>query len=403
MRTFEYRGFDRAGGTRRGLIEGADVKEARERLAARGILAERLVPAGSRVRGLFRGGADLPAELRVVFYRELAVLLDAGLPLVAALEILIQSPEFGRGTVLLAGVRDRVREGAGLAAALATAGARPAPHERAIVEVGEKAGNLAEVLEKLAAFLEEQHRLRERIVSALIYPTIIFVFAVCVAVVMLGFVIPSAAQLLVREARVELPWLTRAMITVGRALVWGVPLVLAAAVGGVLAGRRAAARETAVRQRMDRLWFRLPLIGRGYALVVNLRWARTLAMLLRGGVPLLEALPLAGRATGSAWVTAQMEKETEAVRHGSSLADAVRRVPVLAASLPAWIQAGEASGALERLLDTAADSYQHRWNRFATRALSVLEPALIALLGVFVLLVVLSVLLPIVAMNRALG
>jgi type II secretory pathway component PulF len=98
-----------------------------------------------------------------------------------------------------------------------------------------------------------------------------------------------------------------------------------------------------------------------------------------------------------------MEAEAEAVRHGSSLADAVRRVPPLAVSLPAWIQAGEASGALEKLLDTAGDAFQHHWDRFAARTLSWLEPLLIFLIGIFVLLVTLSVLLPIVSMNKLIG
>jgi general secretion pathway protein F len=403
MRTFDYRGFDGGGARRRGLVEATDLKEAREKLAACGILAERLSPAGGGRRAPASGQASLPADQRVVLYRELGVLLAAGLPLVSALDILIQSPELGAATVLLAGARDRVREGAGLAAALKAAGAPLATYEEAILEVGERAGDLDDILERLAAFLEEQQRLRERIVSALIYPAIIFGFALCVAVVMLGFVVPSAAKLLMQEARVQLPLLTRVMIGVGRVLVWGLPLALAAGTFAVLVLRRRLAADPALRRRLDRALFGLPVIGRGYRVIVNLRCARTLAMLLKGGVPLLEALPLAGRTTGSAWVAEQMLAEAEAVKHGSSLADAIRRVPVLAASLPAWIQAGEASGALEKLLDTAGDSYQHQWNRFSARMLSVMEPVLIALIGAFVLLVVLSVLLPIVSLNRALG
>ena len=158
----------------------------------------------------------------------------------------------------------------------------------------------------------------------------------------------------------------------------------------------------AFRCALDRFYFRLPLIGRGYAIVANLRCVRTLAIMLKGGVGLVDALPLAGRSTGSAWVASLMEREADAVRHGSSLADAIRRVPPLAVSLPAWIQAGEASGALEKLLETAGDAFQHQWNRFATRTLSWLEPALIFLIGLFVLLVTLSVLLPIVSMNKML-
>jgi general secretion pathway protein F len=400
VKTFAYRAYDRGGAARRGLIEAQDLKDARERLTARGLLPERVEPA--------EGGATsrdpvFGVETRVAFYRELGVLLGAGLPLTHTLEILMETPELGLSPRLLAEVRDRVREGASLASALGASAPRVKPFERAILEVGERSGSLEPMLDRLASFLEEQQRLHERIVSSLAYPAIILVFALVVAVVMLGFVVPSAAAVLMEQERIELPALTRFMMGVGRFLRVAAPAGLLAGWGGWLWLRRRLAADAGLRERLDTAWFRLPLIGRGYRIVVNLRCARTLAILLKGGVGLVEALPLAGRATGSAWVSRLMAAETDAVRHGSTLADAMRRIPPLAASLPAWIQAGEASGALERLLDTAGNAYQHQWNRFVTRAMGWLEPALIVLIGAFVLLVTLSVLLPVISLNRLLG
>ena len=151
--------------------------------------------------------------------------------------------------------------------------------------------------------------------------------------------------------------------------------------------------------RLDQGLFKVPLVGRGYVIVVNIRCVRTLCLLLQGGVGLVEAMALSGRSSGSSWVASLMEVEAESVRHGSTLADAIRRIPPLAGSLPSWIQAGEASGALERLLDTAGTAYQHQWNRYISRTLSWLEPALILCIGLFVLLVTLSVLLPIMSLN----
>lgn len=405
MRTFTYQGLDTAGAVRRGLIEAQDLKEAREKLAARGILPQRVTPSDT---------AD-PAELvryrhpafkvegRIAFYRELGVLLAAGLPLVNAMEILMESPELGIPAVLLAGIRDRIRGGSSLAAALAAAAPGIKTYERAILEVGEKAGNLEGILERLASFLEEQDHLREKIVAAMIYPAIILVFAVVVAVGLLGFVVPAAAAVITEQAGMTLPLLTRVMMVAGRVLMFGLPvLLLVAVIGGGWLKRRMAA-DQALRVRLDQWLFRIPLAGRGYTIVVNLRCARTLSILLQGGVGLVEALSLAGRSTGSAWVCSLMEIETAAVRHGSSLADAIRRIPPLAGTLPAWIQAGEASGALEKLLDTAGNTCQHQWNRYVARTLSWLEPLLIIGIGVFVLLVTLSVLLPIISLNKMLG
>lgn len=406
MRTFAYKGFDSAGTVRRGLIEAQDLKEAREKLMARGVLPQDVSPSES-VAGSFLSsgrGISFKAESRVAFYRELGVLLGAGLPLVPAMEILMESPELGVSPSLLAGVRDRIREGASLAAALSTMAPYIKPYEKAILEVGEKSGNLEAMLERLALFLEEQEHLREKIVSALIYPAIILVFAIVVAVVLLGFVVPAAASVITEQSdKLQLPLLTRFMMMMGRVLLLGLPVVMLIGLFGRSYLKHRMLTDPALRFRIDQWLFQVPLVGRGYTIAANLRCARTLSILLQGGVGLVDALALAGRSTGSVWVAHLMEAEAESIRHGSSLADAIRRIPPLARSLPAWIQAGEASGALERLLDTAGNAYQHQWNRYVSRTLSWLEPILILAIGIFVLLVTLSVLLPIISLNQMLG
>lgn len=405
MRSFSYKGYDSTGSTRRGLIEAQDAKEAREKLASRGILPQQVGLADSIKPSLFtlRREPGFTAESRIAFYRELGVLLGAGLPMVGALEILMESPELGVSPSLLAAVRDKIREGISLAAALAAAVPRMKPYERAILEVGEKSGNLEGMLDRLAAFLEEQERLREKILTALIYPAIILSFAVVVATVLLGFVVPAAAAVVTGHNGMPLPWLTRVMIGAGRVLIVGLPVAVITAAVVRASLKRKVVGNPALLSRLDRRLFRIPLLGRGYTIAVNLRYARTLSILLQGGVGLVDAMALAGRSTGSAWVADLMVTEADAVRHGSNLADAIRRVPPLAASLPAWVRAGEAGGALERLLDTAGNAYQHQWNRFVTRTLGWLEPALILGVGIFVLLVTLSVLLPIISINKTLG
>lgn len=405
MRTFSYKGFDSSGVVRRGLIEAQDLKEAREKLTARGVLPQEVAPSETPVGTPFSSGQgpSFKAESRVAFYRELGVLLGAGLPMVGAIEILMESPELGVSASLLAGLRDRIREGASLAASLGAAAPHIKPYERAILEVGEKSGNLEGMLERLALFVEEQEHLREKIVSALIYPAIILTFAVLVAVGLLGFVVPAAASVITEQSRVALPWLTRFMMMAGRVAMVGLPVLILCAWAGRSWLKHRMVEEPALRYRIDQAMFQVPLVGRGYTIVTNLRCARTLAILLKGGVGLVDALSLAGRSTGSAWVAHLMEAEAESVRHGSSLADAIRRIPPLAGSLPAWILAGEASGALEKLLDTAGNTYQHQWNRFVSRTMSWLEPVLILCIGLFVLLVTLSVLLPILALNQMLG
>lgn len=403
MKTFEYRGYDSAGRPRHGMVEAQDLKAAREALAAAGVLPERVAPAAGGGTQLFRRRGTLPAAARVMLYHELGVLLESGMPLLQALGVLAGSPEMESARLALGNVRDLVREGTSLADALARAWPLLPGFEPAIIAVGEKSGSLAVSLQKLALFVEEQQRIREKVQAALLYPAIIMTFAMVIAIVMLGFVIPSASRILTETARIPIPLLTRIMTAAGKFFLWGLGPAILFAVGAREYLRRRAARDAVFEGQLDRRLFGMPIIGRGYMLLVNLRFARTLAILLNGGVAIVDGMSLAARASGSPWVALCVAEETERVRHGSTLADAIRRVPPLAGVLPGWIQSGEASGALARLLDTAAGSFQYRWEKYIARILSLLEPVLIVCIGAFVLLVVLSVLLPVLAMSRALG
>jgi len=392
MKTFEYRGFAHSGTVHKGFVEALSPKRAREKLAREGILVEKLSLSG-------RNKNRLQADARAVLYRELGALLAAGMPLVAALDILIDSPEMSDGAGSLAAVRDSVREGTPLADALVN-NAPLTGFECAIIQVGESSARLDYVLGQLADFMEEQAKLRERVQSALIYPCIVLTLGICVAIIMMGLLLPRTRSLIsVPDA--AMPWLTRFMMACGDAIFpWGLITLCIVAAAFAFFVRRLK-HDDILRRGWDRRLFKVPLLGRGRMILVNLRFSRTLAILLRGGVALVEGLSLAGKATGSAWCESAVEREADAVKHGGNLSDAVRRVPPLSAVLPGWIQVGEATGELAELLESAANRYQVQWDRFLTRSMALLEPALILLIGGFVLLITLSVLLPLFALTNA--
>jgi len=394
MKTYAYKGFDAAGSVRRGLVEALHVKEAREKLAASGVLAEHVTVIHQRL--------NVRAELRAMVYRELSALLNAGIPMTRALEMMMQSARAGSTGGVLAGVRDRVREGASLAVALTGEGTSATEFEQAAIQAGERAGTLTDVLMRLAVYLEDQDQVRERVSRALIYPALVVGVGICVALVMLGVLVPRAGALLADSGR-PLPGLTRVVLMAGHAAArWGVWALLAAGVGGVYLQRRYRGDAT-LQRRWNQAQFRWPIWGRGYALLASLRFARTLAMLLRGGVPLVEGLRLSGRATGSAWVAHLASQEAEAVRDGERLSTAVRRIPPLVEALAEWVQVGEESGDLAGILDHAATRSNEHWNRYINRSLALLEPLLLLVIGAFVLLITLAVLLPVLALTQSLS
>jgi len=394
MQTYEYRGFDTSGRHRRGLIEAVSPKEARERLAAEGILPERLSATGRQVR--------FSSALRATVYHELGALLGAGMTLMKALDLLIQAAELGDARGLLAGVRDRVRNGASLSDALTAASRWVTPYESAVLRAAEQSGSQAVMLGRLAAYIEDRDRLRQRAQSAMIYPAMILAAGIAVAVLQLGFLLPRTREL-ISAGGGSLPAVTRFMIGVGEALkVGGLP-ALCVILGGAAFARWRFSRDPVWRARWDRALFRVPLVGRARTLLVNARFARTMGILLQGGASAMESLRLAGHATGSTWLAAQAEAAAEHIRQGMSISDAIRQIGPLAETLCGWIEVGENTGDLEGMLAAAADRCQERWERFLQRSLSLLEPVLLLAIGAFVMLVTLAVLLPVFSLSRSIG
>lgn len=394
MPTYEYRGFERGGRPCRGLVEAMSLKEAREQLTAEGILAERLSPSGRHVR--------FTAAQRTVVYHQIAELLRAGIPLLRALDLMVQSPELGDARGLLAGVRDRVRDGSALSAAMTAVCRSVTPYEEAVLRAAEQSAAMQEMLERLGQFLEHQERLRHRVRSALVYPCIVVGAGLIVVVLQLGVLLPRTRELLTAGGG-QLPLLTRMMIGFGEGLLaFGLPLLAAAVIAG-LALRQRIGRDPAARLKWDRLLYRLPMVGAGRVLLVNVRFARTMAILLQGGASPVDALRLSGLATGSVMVKAQAEGAAERVRQGSSVSSAVRYIGPLADMLPGWIEVGENTGNLGAMLATAANGCEEQWDRFLQQRLSLLEPVLLLVIGGFVLMVTLAVLLPVLNLSRSVG
>lgn len=399
MTTFEYKGYDAAGKSQAGLIEAQDLKDARKRLAARGILPETVQAAGGAAARRVSRASVFSAEIRTMFYRELAALLGSGVALVPALDTILQAPELDRAQARLAAVRDAVREGRSLSAALTGISSRVTPFESAVIEVGERTGGMSEALDRLAGFLEEQEKLREKLMTALLYPCIVVVLALGIGGVVLVLLLPMV-QRLFAETSLDLPLLTKLMLAGGRAM--GVLLLLSvvAAVVGAAALRRRLRADAALRIRLDRRLFALPLIGGGRRNLASLRFVRVLGLLLERGVGLIESVPMAGRASGSPWLADCAARETEAMGEGKPLVEVIRGIRPLHPSLAAWVQAGEAGGNLPGLLENAAQRFQQGWDRLATRGMLVLEIGMTLMLGLFVTLIALAVLLPILQMNK---
>lgn len=377
------------------MIEADDPKEARERLAARGILAESVRRADG---GAGNGRRGLRARDKADFYEEIASLLSAGLTVERALAVLMDAPDIRRRGMRMAACRDAVRDGLSFPEAVERSFPETTPYESAVLTAGERAGRLGGACADLAAFFINQSRVVERTRTALIYPALVISFALLAVMGMLVFMRTVFFGLWADIGR-PLPWLTRAVMQVGGAVQWAAPIfLLIGALAWVLRSQLRA--PEALRRLRNRSLFRLPFLGRMFKYLVTLRFARTLSILVTGGVRIEEAFALAGRATGHAGVSERAEQEADRIRHGASVADAVRRIPPLSEFLPGWVEAGQAGGEMGVLLGHAADRIEMMWEQSVERSVRVIEPLLLIVVGAAVLLLALAVILPILSLNE---
>jgi len=394
MKTYEYTGFSTDGKGVKGLIEAESSKEVREKLAASGILAEKV--------SLSERSVKLDTGARASVYRELSELLSAGLPIDRAFDTMINASEVSARGVFLSQVRDSIREGARLSAAMAAAGGAVGRFEQAMIEAAEKSAAMELMLGRLADFLEEREQLREQIHTAMIYPVLILTVGICAAILMLGILIPRTIDALGSDVS-SLPALTRAMMAFGSfvfKLGW-VPLLLIA--GGVVYLYFRIKNDDEFAERCDRSSFGVPLYGKGYRILVCQRFSKTMALLLEGGVSLIDAVVLSGRATGSRWIARLCEERAEEIRHGAKLSEEMKKVPYISDAIAEWMAVGEAAGGLARMTAKAGDSYTRIWKNYVTRSLGMLEPLILIFVGGFVLAVALSVLLPVIQLGQMVG
>ncbi|MCX7693050.1 MAG: type II secretion system inner membrane protein GspF [Tepidimonas taiwanensis] len=398
MAVYRYEALDERGNRRRGQIDADSARAARARLRAQGLAPIGVTEAGA-ADGTAAGQRRALNRTRLASWtRQLASLVAGGLPLERALATLADEAETPRERELVTQLRAEVNAGSALATALA---AHPRTFDdsyRAVVAAGEASGRLGAVLERLADELEASDALRQRVLSAVLYPTIVTVFALAIVVFLMTSVVPQVAQAF-SSGRRALPLLTVVMLRISQWLRdWGWTLPVLAALG---AGAIAGARHTpALRQRLDRAWLGVPVVGRLSRQYDVARFAGTLALLTGAGVPLLRALQTAAGTLRNHALRADALEVLALVREGAPLAAALATRRAFAGPLIAFARLGEQTGQLSAMLQRAAQQLAADVQRRTLRLATLLEPALIIAMGAIVLLIVLSVMLPIIQLNQ---
>lgn len=401
MPRFRWTACDSAGKAASGELHAATQADVRAALRARGLFSIR-VTACPAARGRATGAVDTAR-----FTRQLGTLLQAGIPLLQAIDLLARGHANPRFASLLSAVRDDIASGSSLAQALRS-------HPQAfdalycdLVDAGEAGGVLPQQLDRLARQLEASIALRGRLRAALRYPAVLLSVAAVVLAILATAVIPAFRDVFASIASESvdvdagLPMLTRLVIGGSDAVAAYWPLLLGMPMLAAAVGMRTLRRSETAQRLRDRGTLRLPVVGGVFRKAVTARWTRTLSTLLQSGLPLMDAMEATAHASGNWTYCDGTRRAARAVASGASLSQALRGAGLFDEMLLQMVQIGEQAGAVDTMLARVADANEREVDEALASMTALLEPLIIVVLGVLIGGMVVAMYLPIFRLAQA--
>ncbi len=383
-----------------GQLEGEDETAIRAKLEGRGLLVFKLRRRGSFgtvSSGSIRGArGTLPLQEFLVFNQELLALVRAGLPVLRVWELLIERTRHSAFQEALRTVRQDIRGGASASEALTKHPQYFSDLYLATLRAGEQSGNLAEVLQRYVSYLKLMIGLRQKVMKALAYPAFLVIVGVGVVAFLLAYVMPTFVSVYSESAK-TLPVATQALIDIVRVLqAQLIPCVIGLVVGSIVF--RLWQRTPAGHLAVDRLLLRFPALGQVLVKHYTIQLTRTLATVLSGGTPLVDALQIARGAVSNQYVSAGLATAVEDIREGGTLAAALDRPKILPKLAIEMLSVGEETGSLEPMLRDVAEFYEGDLDTQLAQLTTWIEPVLLLVMGVLVGGIVIVMYLPVFQM-----
>ncbi len=400
MARYKYEAKDEEGNTVTSIVEAKDEVVALDMLRVKNLIViniaeEKKAKAGKVGKGKVKG------EEVVLFSRQLATMVNAGIPLVQSLDILSEQMDSIGFRGVISQVRGDVEAGASLSGAFAK-------HPRVfsglytnMIKAGESSGMLDEILERLAVYLEKNDSLQRKVKSAMIYPAVVSAMAIGITLVLLLKVIPTFKEIF-DSLGGTLPLPTQILITLSDAVRHYFLLVIGVLVALFFIVKRIIASPQG-RLKFDALKLRLPVFGILLRKVAVARFSRTLSTLIRSGVAILGALEIVGKTAGNMVIEQAVDKARVGIREGESISSPLAKSGVFPPMVTRMISVGEESGELEKMLSKIADFYEEQVDVAVNGLTSLIEPLIIAFLGIVVGSIVIAMFLPIFKISELIG
>ncbi len=394
MAGFAYSAINAQGVMSIGELQATDLEAAREQLRQRGLLAERLERVSEATSSaVTTSGKKVTPKSLQVFSRQFATLIAAGVSIVAALVILEEQTEDDNLAVVIADVRAKVERGLLLSEAMSS-------HPRvfdtlfvAMVEAGEAAGVLDTVLDRVAVQIEKSQQIKRRVKSAMIYPTMVLIFATLVLVGMLMFLVPIFVKMFEQNGG-KLPTLTQYIVSASD-IVRAWYFVIFPIIGFVIWSILRFKKTQQGRDMFDAFVLKVPMkIGTTVSKVAMARVSRTLATLIASGVDIIKAIDITAHTSGNAVVEKSLLDVKERVQEGIPIAQPLLESPVFPIMLSQMVKIGEETGELELMLSKVADFYEDEVDASIASLTSIIEPVMMLGVGLMVGVIVISMYLP---------
>jgi len=398
MPIFSYQARDASGKLVSGQVDAADDKAASLSLMDSNLMVVSLRTSSARKTQGKRQQGNVKTQDLVVFTRQLATMMDAGLPLVQTLTALEEQTTSKTFRPVLQQVTERVERGGSFSEALAE---HPKVFDRlyvSMVQAGETGGLLAEILDRVASYQESTARLKKKVKSAMSYPTIVCCIALCISLFLVMKVIPVFADIY-KDFGGKLPVPTQILIHISDVLRRYFVFAVVGAGSGIY-GLVRLKRTDQGAWFWDRLKLRLPVFGKLIHKVALTRFSRTFAALIRSGVPILETLRIVGQSSGNKLIEASVLGTGEKIEKGDGIAAAMGQYPVFPPMLVRMVAAGEQTGKVDVMLEKISDFYDEEIEATLSGLTALIEPLLIVFLGVVVGSIVVCMFLPIFKLNE---
>lgn len=402
MAAFEYKALDAKGKQKKGVLEGDNARQVRQRLKEKGLMPTEMIETKAKAQRTQSRGFSLQRgistnELALVT-RQLSTLVQAGMPLEECIRAVADQSDKPHIRNILVSIRSRVVEGYTLSDSMAE---YPAVFDDlfcAMVSAGEKSGHLDAILDRLADYAENRQKMRSKLQQAMIYPTMLTLIAVSVVAFLLAAVVPKIVDQFVQMGQ-GLP-LSTEFLLVASNFVQHQGLWVLGSIVALIIVLKMALKKPDFRMKWDKRVLALPVIGKVAKGLNTSRFARTLAICSSSAIPLLDGMRVAADVMSNQYFKAQILDAADKVREGTSLRKSLEHTRLFPPMMLHMIASGEQSGELEPMLIRAADNQDRDFESLVNMALGIFEPLLIVFMAGIVLFIVTATLMPILELNN---